>query len=146
MITINKAVEHFVFKLKNVWKPTSKDGEAINEIINFVNDKHKKQFSDNQLFAKLYIHYLGKLLRFHQCSVFDGTPEKELNRIFNTPIESLINEFTAIANDQETFIKMKSVGISEKHPLLKSESEKYKEKGKFELEMLEPVMTYEEAE
>ena len=97
-MTIKKAIDHFAWKFKNSWKPTSKDVEAYNEIATFTEDKLKQQFADNQLFAKLYITFYGELLRYYNATVFDKEPQKALNKILDTPIEILIEKFVDKAN------------------------------------------------
>ena len=143
-MTIKKALDHFEFKFTNVWKSTKPDIDAYNTIIDFVEQKHENQFNDNQLFAKLYIYHYSKLLQFYQCTVFDNQPNKDIQEVLEKPIERLIEDFTKIANDQETFIKMKDVGITEAHPRTKSKDQREKETDVFTLEMLKPTMTFEE--
>lgn len=145
MKNINKAVEHFVWKLKNTWKATDKDIDAINEIIDFIEQKHREQFNKQQLFAKLYITFYGELLRFYRCSVLDPQPQKSINKILSMPIEQLIEIFVNKANDEEVFLRMRENGIKEIHPLLLSDEEKKEEYSKFKKEMLEDLLTTEEA-
>lgn len=57
-MTIKKAIDHFKYKLSNVWKATDKDAKAISEIIKFTNQKHAEQLKSNELFAKMYIMVL----------------------------------------------------------------------------------------
>ena len=67
-MTINKAINHFLWKLnpKNKqWKATQNDADAINEIADFAQTKLSEQFNDNQLFAKLYITFYGELLKVY---------------------------------------------------------------------------------
>lgn len=57
-MNINKALEHFQYKFKNVWKPTPKDIEAFNSIIEFKELCESKTMVENELFAKMFIHQL----------------------------------------------------------------------------------------
>ncbi len=124
--TPKKALDHFAYKLKNVWQMSKDDKEAFNILSKFVSDKNKQEFNDNQAFGKLYISFYGELLKFYNCTVFDSEPEKAINRIIDTPIEQIIEKFLKKATDQETFIKM-----------IKNDD--------FDWSMLEPPMTTEEA-
>ena len=145
MNTIKKAISHFTWKFKNVWKPTKEDVEAYNTIVDFVEKKHKEQFNDYQLFAKLYVTFYGELLKFYNCSVFDNQPEKVINKILDTPIETLIEKFVEKANTQETSLAIEKAGIEIKDIRLKSVEQIEQEGKKFNFEMLDPIMTYEEA-
>ena len=81
-MNIKKAVEHFLWKLNpknSQWKATDKDVEAINGIMTFVNQKHKQQLNENQLFAKLYINYYAELLKYYKSTVSDREAQKELH-------------------------------------------------------------------
>ena len=146
MNTIKKALQHFEFKFKNVWKPTKPDIDAYNTIIDFVNKKHEDQINDYQLFAKLYITFYGELLKYYNSSVFDKEPQKAINATLNKPLSELINKFVEKANTQETMIKMLNSGIDIKDIRLKSIKQIEDEAENFSFDMLEPIMTYQEAE
>lgn len=145
-MTINDAVKYFHFMLsQGHWKKTNKSQEAFNTILDFVNDKQKEQFNDNQLFAKLYITFYGELLIYFKSSVFDKIPLKEINRICDEPIELSIKKFIQKATDAEAMSIMKEKGIPFKHPrsMTKEEKKKWDEVDIMKLGL--PVMTYEEA-
>lgn len=104
MNTVKKAIEHFIFKLdpkNNIWKASETDIKAIKLIAEFTEDKLKKQYNDNQLFAKLYITLFGELLLYYNTTVFDSIPQKALHKILDTPIDIIINKFLDKANLQE---------------------------------------------
>jgi len=148
MKTIKQAINHFMFKLNpknNIWKATQKDADAINEIIEFVESKHRQQLNSNELFAKLYITLFGELLKYYNCSVFDPTPQKAINKILDTPIEVIIQKFIDKANITETGLQMEEAGIEIKDIRLKSIEQIEKETDYFSMDMLEPQMTYDEA-
>lgn len=96
MKTIKDAVNHFLFKLNpknNIWNATERDKQAIDKIIEFVEQKHKQQIHTHQLFAKLYITFYGELLKYYECTVFESTPQKAIHKILDTPTEELIKKF-----------------------------------------------------
>ena len=103
-MTIKKAVEHFEFRLSKHWKPTENDINAYNTILKFVEDKHEKQYNNNQLFGKLYISFYGELLKYYNSTVFDKEPQKALHQILDTSIETIIYKFLNKANLQEQTI------------------------------------------
>ena len=144
-MNIIKAIKHFEFKLTKHWKPTKTDLEAYNEILDFVEHKHKEQINDNQLFAKLYISYYAEILKYYQATVFDKEPQKTLHKILDTPIEQVIKDFVKTANEIEVENKMKLAGIEIKHPALVSKDQKQREADIFKIEMLDDELNYEEA-
>ena len=92
-MTIHKAIRHFEWKLSNNKNTTKTDGEAYNTMVEFVEQKHKQQYNENQLFAKLYITFFGEMLKYYNATVFDKEPQKAIHQILNTPIEVLIDKF-----------------------------------------------------
>lgn len=57
-MNINKALEHFEWKLKNSWKPTKKDVEAYNSIVDYKEIQESINLSRNENLAKLWIHQM----------------------------------------------------------------------------------------
>ena len=109
--TITKAISHFKWRFQNGWKPTQRDVEAYNQIVEFTEKKHAEQFVNQQLFAKLYIKYYGEIIKYYKASVFDKEPQKEINRILDTPIEQLIQEFCKTVKEVEQGIKLDASGL-----------------------------------
>ena len=57
-MNINKALEHFEWKFKNSWKPTKRDVEAYNSIVEWKELQEGYNLSQNESLAKLWIHQL----------------------------------------------------------------------------------------
>lgn len=57
-MNIEKALEHFEWKFKNHWRPTEKDIEAFNSIIEYKEIQQSKNMFENENLAKLWIHQL----------------------------------------------------------------------------------------
>lgn len=139
-MTINKAIEYFQFMVSNGhWKKSPKTVEAINCVMDFVEKKHKDQFNNHQLFAKLYITYYGELLKYYRTDVFDDIPQKELHKVLDRPLERIIEDFVKKATDIEQSLQYEVNGVL-KHPLQLSSDQKES------IEILDAVMTYDEAE
>ena len=126
-MTVKRALDQLIFKFKKVWNPTQSDVDALNSIITFVDDKHKQQINNYELFAKLYIFVYQEFLRNHNTTVFNSVPQKELNKLLDRPIEEFIKDFTKSQNDIEQRLYFKELGIEEKHPALKTLEEKAKD-------------------
>ncbi len=93
MKNIKQAIEHFQWKFKNSWKPTPKDLEAFNTIVDFVNSKHAQQIKQQQLFGKLQVTYYGELLKYYQSTVFDSIPQKELHKQLDKSWDEIFEDF-----------------------------------------------------
>ena len=103
--SIKKAVDHFEWRLKNfngkTLKVSENDVKALNLISDFVEQKHKEQINDYQLFGKLFITFYGELLRFYKTDVFDKEPQKAINKILDSPMELIIQKFIDKAQEEE---------------------------------------------
>ena len=55
-MNIAKALSHLEWKFKNHWKPTAKDLEAYNSILEWKELTESKNLSQNESLAKLWIH------------------------------------------------------------------------------------------
>lgn len=119
-MTIKSAIEHFLFKLNpknNIWKATKRDAEAINEIINFVEEKHAKQLENNQLFAKLYVYIYTKFLVYYDCTIFDNKHQIELHKLLDQPFSHFIEKLTRVLNDSEIYYTLKKYDKDIKSPI-----------------------------
>lgn len=130
--TIKKAVEHFAYKCANVWGATTKDAEALDMIMGFVEDKHKKQIQDHQLFAKLYIVVYSQYLEKYKTTVFDDIPRKELTKLLSYSTEQLVQRFTDKLNESELYSLFETLDIDMSHPATKTQEIKDKETDKLQ--------------
>ena len=126
-MTPEKAVQHFHFKLSNVWDASETDIKAFESLKDYVIANQKRTANDNQLFAKLYIYLYGEFLNYYKSTVFDNIPQKELNKVLETPIEQIIESFTKQLNESERSQLQDNKGFSNKHPATRTEDEKLKD-------------------
>lgn len=126
-MNIEKSVKRIAWRFQNGWKPNQNDIDALNDIIDFVNQKQKDQINENQLFAKMYVHIYGEYLKFYKATVFDKAPEMELCKILDTPLSEIIESFRKDLNESERYQIQSSLGFLDKHPATRSEAEKEKE-------------------
>ena len=68
-MNITKALEHFQYKFKNNWKPTQRDIEAYNAIVDFKQLQESETMFKNELFAKMFIH---QLILLSNCNSYSG--------------------------------------------------------------------------
>ena len=114
-MTINKAIEHFKYKLTNVWKATEHDITAFNKLVDFVNVKHKQQLRQNELFAKLYVFAYAYYIKRYDSDVYCKTTQKELHKLLDLPLELFMQRFTRKINDIEMEQMYKSKKLDIKH-------------------------------
>ena len=78
-MNVDAAIQRLSWRLENgAFTPNQKDINSFNGLIQWVNDQRKITIRNNQLFAKLYIHFLNQYLDKYQSTVFDKVAEKEL--------------------------------------------------------------------
>ena len=81
------------FTSNTSFKPSEKDVEALNCIIEWMNRQSKESVLNNSLFAKLYIYNLNQTIRHYGATVFDDICQKDLSRLLDTPIEHFYTAF-----------------------------------------------------
>lgn len=88
---------------RKMTKASGQEREAFNYLIDFIGGKHKDIIRDNQLFGKLYIYLYGEFIKHYQTTVFDPIPQKELHRILDRPIKTIVEEFVDTINTGEMY-------------------------------------------
>lgn len=141
---LKEALNRIVWRVKSIKNANNTDIEALKTLIEFIENTDK--INDYSLFAKIYVTFYGELLQYYKTSVFDPSPQKDLHRLLDQSWERTVEKFVKKANDMEVYVRFKEAGISDKHPMLKTDEEKRKDLQKFQLEFTDPIMTYEEAE
>jgi len=109
-MNIYKALEHFEWKLKNHWKPTKKDIEAYNAIIDFKELQETKNLSENELFAKMWIHQLILLSR---CNMYDG---KRCLEVLDEILSKSVYHWCEMLKEEMWLMKYNSIG-NDKYPI-----------------------------
>lgn len=121
-MTPYKAIQHIHYKLSNVWKPTPKDVEAFEALRDYVAGEHKRQYRENELFAKLYVFAFSYFLKHYKTTVFNKVPQKRVNEYLDMPFSAIVERFTDFLNDSEQYILIDDV-LPNKHPLQYTEVE-----------------------
>lgn len=153
-MTIKSALSRIIWRVQgNGWNANQNDQEAINTIIDFVNNKSKKQINDNQLFAKLFVYVYSNFLEYYKTTVFDKTPEKELHKILEKPLTQIIEDLKEQLNTSEMYEIKKELGLSTKHPATQTANDKAKDSNIMEflnndqvVSLMSDVWTYEDVE
>lgn len=132
-MTISSAVDKFIWRFKNDkrhnrWNITESDVEALNTIIDFVQQTHKQQLQSNILFAKLYIMVYAQYLQKYNATVFDEIPQKEFHKLLSKPLEVFIRRFMDRMNESEMYEVFKESNVDlDMHPQLKTKEEHQEE-------------------
>jgi hypothetical protein len=118
---LKEAIQRISFTVSKQNKPNATDAEALNKILEYLNNSIKKEVNENDLFAKLYVYSLINETVFYKGDV--DTAQLKINEILAKPLESLYEthriNFNAIALNNF----LQDNGLSKKHPLLYNQQE-----------------------
>lgn len=109
-MNFSKALSHFGYKLKNVWKPTGKDIEAYNTLIDFKEQQDSVNLQRNQSLAKLFVAYFIVL-----CRTKAYTSSRALE-VIDEILDKSTFEWCKILQKEIPMLKFNSIG-SHKYPL-----------------------------
>ena len=108
--TIDKALEHFERKFRKVWKPTEKDLEAYNTILEYKNINEAINMTSNENYAKLYIE---KLILLSSSGMYSG--ERAL-QVIDEILSKTVYEWCLILQKEIPMMRFNQVGVVE-YPL-----------------------------
>lgn len=93
-MNISKSIQRLKWRFTSgkQFLPNENDIEALNEIIEYCGIKEKQQLIDNQLFGKMYIYLYWQFMIYYKCSFVDEIPQKELHKLLNKDLRTLIND------------------------------------------------------
>lgn len=109
-MNIDKALSHFKWKLENSWKPTTKDIEAYNALIDFKETQEDIKFWQNESLAKLWIH---QLLLLSNTKNYNG---ERCIQIIDEILNRGLYEWCILLKNEIPLMRFKSIGL-EKYPL-----------------------------
>lgn len=123
-MNVEKGLGRFSWRFKNGnFTPNQNDINALNGIIQWVNDQRKITLNQNHLFAKLYIYYFNEYLDKYQASVFSDIPQKELSKLLDTPLQLFYQAFVDSLNQNNIYQVMIDNKISMTHPWERTKEE-----------------------
>jgi len=109
-MNIDKALEHFKWKMQNKWKPTETDIEAYNSIIEYKEQQESVNLQQNESFAKLWIH---QLMLLSNTNMYDG---QRAIQVIDEILEESVYDWCMKLKEQLPMMRFKSVAL-EKYPL-----------------------------
>jgi hypothetical protein len=107
---LQEAIKRLGFTISKQNKPNSTDADALNSIIDFVNNVNKSEVQENRLFAKLYI--MNFITQMRIVRDFD-LAQSNVNKILKMPLDGLYNEFRKEANVLEIKNYFESKGLKD---------------------------------
>lgn len=120
--TIEKAMEHFAYRLQNGrYEPNQKDVDAFKFVAEWINREKVKEIRNNAIFGKLFCHVFSQEVQFYNGD-FEFA-QKKMHEYLKNPIEFYYDEFIKKANETALNNFNKSLGLSQKHPSTRTETE-----------------------
>lgn len=104
-MNINKALEHFQYKFKNNWKPTQKDIEAYNAIVEYRELQDSLNMSKNESLAKLWIHQIILLAR---TNMYNG---ERCIQVIDEILSKSTYEWALILKEEIPMMRFNNVGL-----------------------------------
>ena len=106
---LKDAIKRLGFTISKGNKPNTTDADALNSIIEFVNNSNKQAVKENELFAKLYAFILKEFV-FHYKDV--NFASKQMNKdIFSMPLEYHLELLKTELNFNEIDLYFKSLNL-----------------------------------
>lgn len=112
---------------KNPFPVNESDVEAYNRIKEYVAEKEKEQFANNELFAKMFIFMYMRILEQDGSGILNNFARKKICGFLKKDLSEIIQLFTDSLNEQEQIDFIKGLGIELKHPAITSEEETVKD-------------------
>tara|TARA_R110000803_G_scaffold206969_2_gene274592 strand:- start:477 stop:974 length:498 start_codon:yes stop_codon:yes gene_type:complete len=126
MINVKKSINRLEYLITKGNKPNQADADALYDISLYVEQERKRQLNNHKLFAKIYISvFKSEILRT------DGNYQMvadNLRSIVKKPLEQIYDEFHQQMNETEFSIIGKRLGLSDKHPALRTPQENENDK------------------
>ena len=125
---IEKAINRLQwrFKNENVKIGESKilinemDIKAVEFLIEWVNNQKKETLKENELFAKIYAYTFNNELSFYRNPKFANN---KIQNVLKKDVQELYNDVHQNLNNIELMEYIDGIGISNKHPALRTEEE-----------------------
>jgi len=119
-------IDRIKYTLTKGNKANIKDFEALNGIIDYANKEKERLLTNNHLFAKLYISLFTRGIEKS-----NGNYQKiadELREPLKMPLETIYDNFHQQMNSTEFENIINILGMTDKHPALRTEEENENDK------------------
>jgi hypothetical protein len=112
---LKEAIQRLSFTVSKQNKPNATDAEALNKILEFLNNSIKREINENEMFAKLYVYLLFNEVIFYKGDV--DMSQAKINDVLKQPLIDLYENFRMSFNAIALNNFLHENGLSEKHPL-----------------------------
>lgn len=112
---LKEAIQRLSFTVSKQNKPNATDAEALNKILEYLNNSIKREINENEMFAKLYVYLLFNEVIFYKGDVDLG--QKKINEVLQIPLIDMYENFRMSFNAIALNNFLHENGLSEKHPL-----------------------------
>lgn len=112
---LKEAIQRLSFTVSKQNKPNQTDAEALNKILEYLNNSIKREVNENEMFAKLYVYLLFNEVIFYKGDV--DMSQAKINDILKQPLIDLYESFRMSFNAIALNNFLHENGLSEKHPL-----------------------------
>jgi len=123
---LKEAIQRLSFTVSKQNKPNATDAEALNKILDYLNNSIKKEINENEMFAKVYVYLLFNEVMFYKGDV--DMSQAKINDVLKQPLIDLYENFRMSFNAIALNNFLHENGLSEKHPLLYDPIEEQKNK------------------
>ena len=123
---ISKNIDRLKYTFSKGNKINQNDIEALNGIIKYVNKEKERELNNYHLFAKLYISVFTS--EIYKTKGNYQLISDSLRRTLKRPLESIYDDFHQQMNETEFEILAKVLGLSDKHPVLRTDQENENDK------------------
>lgn len=123
---LKEAIQRLSFTVSKQNKPNATDAEALNKILEYLNNSIKKEVNENEMFAKLYVYLLLNEVVFYSGDV--DMSQRKINDVLKIPLIDMYENFRMSFNSIALNNFLHENGLSEKHPLLYDPREEQKNK------------------
>jgi hypothetical protein len=112
---LKEAIQRLSFTVSKQNKPNTTDAEALNKILEYLNNSIKREVNENEMFAKLYVYLLFNEVIFYKGDV--DMSQAKINDVLKKPLIDLYENFRISFNAIALNNFLHENGLSEKHPL-----------------------------
>jgi hypothetical protein len=124
-MTIEKAFQRLSWRFTNgKFEPNQLDIDALKFVGEWINRQKEESLNIHTIFAKLFVYTFIHEIAFYKDLEF---AQKKINEILENTCENLYADFGKRLNSLELDKYRKSIGITDKHPILMTKEENAKE-------------------
>lgn len=137
-MTIEQSIQRLQWRFSNgSFSPVQKDIECLNHITEWINQQRTAVLQHDTHFAKLYCHVFAQEVNFYEGNI--KLAQQKMREYLSLTVPKHYDKFGKTMTEARLNAFSKKIGLSMKHPMIKTEDEKLSDdeiinKNKSELE------------